>query len=142
MTDKTDEALLAILKRNARESVSSIARSLGLSRSTVQDRLARLEERGPIAGYTVVLDEDQLRNTLRAFATVMVEPQKTAIIVKELGSMDPVDAVYTVSGKFDLLVEISAANTAHMDRLIDRISEIPGVTRTETSIVLSTKIKR
>lgn len=142
MTENGDDALLAILKRNAREPVASIARKLNLSRSTVQDRLKRLEERGKIRGYTVLLGQASDAGQVCAFVTVMVDPKKTATIVGELGAILAVDAIYTVSGKFDIMVEISSANTAEIDTVIDRISAIPGVNKTETSIVLSTKFRR
>ena len=139
MTDETDKALLAILKRNARESVSSIARKLGLSRSTVQDRLSRMETCGPIRGYTVLLEADTTQSPIRAFVTIIVEPQRTGIIIKELGTFAGIKTVHTVSGNFDLLVEIRGEDIANVNAVIDRISDIPGVNKTETSIVLSTK---
>ena len=51
--DETDCKLLALLRTNAREPVASLARSLDMARSTVQERLERLEKAGTIAGYTI-----------------------------------------------------------------------------------------
>lgn len=140
--DNLDERLIAILRLNARESVASMARKLNTSRSTVQDRLRRLEENQTIKGYTVDLDSALGVNQIRAFVTVVTEPQKTAIIVSELKTMNPVNSVHSVSGKYDLHIEALTADTNDMDRVLDRIAEIPGVLRTETSIVLSTKLQR
>ncbi|MCK5574732.1 MAG: Lrp/AsnC family transcriptional regulator, partial [Sphingomonadales bacterium] len=56
--DATDQKLLSLLRENARASTSALARDLGLSRSTVQDRINRLEKRGIVAGYTVRLGEE------------------------------------------------------------------------------------
>ncbi len=142
MIDKLDEEIIAILRLDARESIASIARELKTSRSTVQDRLRRLEDNQTIKGYSVDLDSALGENRIRAFVTVAVEPQKTAMIVSELKTMNPVNAVHSVSGKYDLHVEMGTADTSEMDRTIDRLTEIPGVLRTETSIVLSTKLQR
>ena len=140
--DRIDEAIIGVLRLNAREPVTAIARALKTSRSTVQDRLRRLEESGIIKGYSVRLDESFDAKLIRAYVSVSVEPQKTAIIISELKSINAVNAVHTVSGKFDLHLEIATADTAQMDKTLDRVSDISGVLRTETSIVLSTKIKR
>ncbi|MEO0329345.1 MAG: Lrp/AsnC family transcriptional regulator [Pseudomonadota bacterium] len=140
--DRLDESLIGILRLNARESVAEIARQLNTSRSTVQDRLKRLEESGAIQGYSIRLNDNQTGNQIRAFVTIAVEPQRTAMIISELKTINAVNSVHTVSGKFDLHLEIMTKDTTEMDKTLDRLVEIPGVIRTETSIVLSTKIKR
>lgn len=140
--DELDEKLLGLLRLNARESVTSLARSLGASRSTVQDRLTRLEKQGTIKGYRVVLDERNEARLIRAFVMVSVEPQKTGLIVAELKTMHHINAVHTVSGKYDMVIEIGTPDTQSMDKMLDRLGEIPGVIRTESSIVLSTRMNR
>ena len=142
MIDPRDEKLIGLLRLNARESLASLARKLGLSRSTVQDRLARLEKTGVIKGYTLDLSDEAGKRRIRSFATISVEPQNTAIISAELKTFPAIDAIHTVSGKFDILVEIGCQTTEEMDRALDRIGEIPGVLKTESSIILSTKFQR
>ena len=75
-------------------------------------------------------------------ATISVDPKSTGLITAELTTFHTIDAVYTVSGKFDILVEISTDTTEEMDRTLDRIGDIPGVLKTESSIVLTTKLQR
>lgn len=140
--DELDRNLLGMLSLNARESIASLARELGASRSTIQDRLTRLEKRGIIKGYKVVLDDYTGSRLIRAFVTVSIEPQKTAIIVAELKSIHHIFAVHTVSGKFDLLIEMGTPDPQTMDHLLDKLGEIPGVIRTESSIILSTRLNR
>ncbi len=142
MIDPRDENLIGLLRLNARESLASLARKLNLSRSTVQDRLARLEKSGIIKGYRVDLSDEAGKRRIRSFATISVAPQNTAIIAAELKTFAAIDAVHTVSGKFDILVEIGSQTTEEMDRALDRIGEIPGVLKTESSIILSTKFQR
>ena len=140
--DELDQKLIGILRLNARESVTSLARSLNASRSTVQDRLARLEKNGTIKGYRVELDEKTDSRLIRSFVTVSVEPQKTNLIIAEIKTFHNVTSIHTVSGKFDVLVEVGTQNTEAMDKILDRLGEIPGVIRTESSIVLSTRLQR
>jgi len=142
MTDKLDEGIIGILRLNARLSVSAIAARLKISRSTVQDRMRRLETKGTIRGYSVDLGTEAEASQIRAFVTVSIEPQRTAVVTAELKTLLSVNSIHTVSGKFDLMVEMSTTNTAEMDKALDRVTEIPGVLKTETSIVLSTKLQR
>ena len=71
-----DEALLSLLRENARASTAEIARKLGLSRTTVQNRIARLEAEGVIRGYTVRLDDEHERHRIRAHMMLTVRPKQ------------------------------------------------------------------
>ena len=71
-----DRRLLALLKANARESTASLARKLGLSRTTVQERIRRLERNGVIAGYAVRIAEDVTRNVLSAQVLLSVDAKQ------------------------------------------------------------------
>jgi len=140
--DQLDQNLLGLLRLNAREPVASLARKLNTSRSTVQDRLGKLEQKGTIKGYTIDLTESSDETLIRSFITVLIEPQKTSMIVAELKTFHQINAIHSVSGKFDLMIEISVSHTGEIDRILDKICDIQGVLKTESSIVLSTKLKR
>jgi DNA-binding Lrp family transcriptional regulator len=101
MTAKDDE-LLGLLRVNAREPVASLARKLGISRTTVQDRLRRLEQTGVIEGYSVRLGKLAKDPGISAVVTVYVEPRQAADVAKAMAAMPQVETLYTVSGKFDL----------------------------------------
>ena len=137
-----DEELIALLRVNAREPVTSLARKLGLSRTTVQDRLKRLEETGVIAGYTLRLAREVEQGGLRAFVMLSVEPRRQVEMGRQLARFPQIETLYTLSGKFDLIAQVKAASSEAMDRLIDDIGQLPGVTRIETSVILSTKLDR
>ncbi len=116
-----DEELLALLRINAREPVASLARKLGLSRTTVQDRLRRLEEQGVIAGYSVKLGIDADRAAIRAMVTVSVEPRRQIEVAKVIGRIPQVESLHTVSGKFDMMALVKTGSPEDMDQLIDRL---------------------
>lgn len=141
ITDK-DEELISLLKANAREPVSSLARKLVLSRSTVQDRLRRLERKGVIAGYSLRLGGGLEQAGLKAFVTVSVEPSRAVEASRRLADLVQVEALHTVSGKFDLVALVRTRSAEDMDRVLDEIGLIPGVTRTESAVILSTKLDR
>jgi len=137
-----DEELIALLKADSREPVASLARKLGLSRTTVQDRLKRLEETGVIASYTVRLSRELEQGGLRAFVMLSVEPRRQVEVGRQLARFPQIETLYTLSGKFDLIAQVKASSSEAMDRLIDGIGQIPGVTDIETSVILSTKLDR
>lgn len=134
--------LLNLLKQNARRSTSSLAQELGISRTTVQDRLRKLEEQGIVSGYTVRLNKNYDRNLIRAHVMIRVLPKRQIEVVNQLRKMPHVSALHAISGIYDLLAILTAENTEIMDRHLDTIGELEGIERTETSILLSTKFDR
>lgn len=140
--DETDRALIALLQVSARESVANLARKLGVARTTVVARLARLEQNGVIAGYTVKLGQEVTDNALRAYVGISVEAKAARDVLKRFKRMPEIELLCSVSGEFDYVAWLRAASPERLDQLLDEIGEIDGVTRTTTSIVLSRKIER
>ena len=137
-----DRDLLALLAENARASTATIARRLGLSRTTVQAKIERLERDGVITGYGVRLSDAYESGLVRAHVLITIAPKTLARITAELNAILEVKTLHSVSGTFDLIAVVQAASIAELDHLIDRIGEIDGVERTLSSIILSTRIAR
>ena len=137
-----DEELLALLRLNARTPVAVLARRLKLSRTTVQDRLKRLEENGVIAGYALRLSSEIEKGGIRAFVTIEVEPRRAVDVGHAMQRMPQIETLHTVSGKVDLIALVKTQSAEDMDKVLDHIGEIPGVTGTESAIILSTKLDR
>jgi DNA-binding Lrp family transcriptional regulator len=140
--DDADEALLARLRENARTPTAELARSLGLSRTTVQSRLERLERSGVITGYTVRLSDARTRGLIQAYVWITVTPRGAAAVIAALRRSPFVRLLQSVSGPFDMVAVVSAPTVEQIESLIDQVGEMEGVERTTTSIVLSTKIDR
>ena len=140
--DDTDHHLIALLSENARRSISSLAGQLGLARTTVQARLESLERRGVIAGYTIRKGKDFLDNEIQATVLLQFEPAKQAAAVARLETILEVEAAYTASGRFDMILSVKAQNTAHLDTILDKIAALPGISSTESLIRLSSKFDR
>jgi len=141
-THATDAALLAILRENARLPTSEIARRLGVSRTTVQSRIERLERSGVISGYAVRVRDDVESRHLRAQIMLTVRPRQMVPVVNALRAMPEVRTLHSVSGAYDLIAFGVTETCEDMDALTDRIGLIDGVERTTSAIVLSTKFER
>lgn len=137
-----DAQLLAVLREDARASTSQIARRLGLSRTTVQSRIDRLQQSGVIAGYTVRLGEAVEQQQVRAHILITVLPKKMPAVVKALQGIAAVRSLHSVSGVHDLVAMGAVDGVAAMDELTDAIGAIDGVERTTTAIILGTKFER
>ena len=140
--DATDRALLALLRENARASTADLARSLGLSRTTVQSRIQRLERRRVVVGYTVVMPDAAEAALVRAHVLITVAPRQSGLIEQALRKIAEVRVLHSVSGPFDLIAVVAAHSIGELDALIDRIGALDGVERTTSAIVLSTRIQR
>ncbi|MGV1917348.1 Lrp/AsnC family transcriptional regulator [uncultured Agrobacterium sp.] len=141
ISDK-DRALLSLLGSNARMPVAELARKLGLSRTTVQARLERLEAEGVIAGYGLRLSENYLSGLVRAHVLITIAPKALAAVTMSLSAIKEVTTLHSVSGSFDLIAVLAAPSIAELDGLIDKIGALDGVERTLSSIILSTRISR
>ena len=137
-----DAQLLSALRENARASTAEIARRLGLSRTTVQSRIDRLEREDVIRGYTVRVNEEVERGHVRAHILITVLPKQMPAVVQALRGMPEVRSLHSVSGAHDLVAMGVVPAVADMDDLTDRIGAIEGVERTTSAVVLSTKFER
>jgi DNA-binding Lrp family transcriptional regulator len=137
--DDLDHRLLALLRSDARESVASLAKKLGVARGTVQNRMARLEKDGTIVGYSVRLKPDiQEQNQIRAVMTIAVEGNQVDGVVKALRGEPAVASVHSTNGRWDLVAELRTDTLASFDRVLAKISRMPGVSSSETSLLLTT----
>ncbi len=136
--DDLDHRLIALLRGNARASVASLGKQLGVARGTVQNRMAKLEADGTIVGYTVRLKPDVQEQHIRAFMTLAAEGNQVDAVVKALRGDPAVASLYSTNGRWDLVAELRADSLASFDRVLARISRTPGVSSSETSLLLST----
>ena len=140
--DKLDQELLALLRRNGRASVSSLAHELKVTRATVRARMDRLETSGEIAGYAVVTRADLAELPVRAFTMLRIEGGGSNRIIARLNGLAAVQAIHSTNGNWDLVVECGTRTLAELDAVLARIRSIDGVNNSETSILLDTKKNR
>lgn len=138
-----DQELINLLTTNARTSLAEIAKSLGVSRATVQARLSRLERDGRILGYTTILGMEEAQVTdLSAIILIELEVRQQGNVIAALRRRSEVVQCYTLSGGFDLFVKITCKTSHQLDGIIDWIAGMDGVRRTTSSILLARKFER
>jgi DNA-binding Lrp family transcriptional regulator len=136
--DDLDHRLVSLLRTNARTSIAALAQQLGVARGTVQNRMNKLEADGTIVGYTVRLKPDVQEEQIRAFMTIAAEGNQVDAVVKTLRGDPAVASLHSTNGRWDLVAELRADSLASFDRVLARVSRTPGVSSTETSLLLST----
>lgn len=136
--DATDQQLLSLLRKDARTSVATLAKKLGVSRGTVSNRITKLEDEGIIVGYTVRLRPDAQPTEISAWMSVAVAGNETRAVIASLLGEPGVATLHDTNGRWDLLAELRAANLAELSHVLERIRLIRGISSTETSIHLET----
>jgi DNA-binding Lrp family transcriptional regulator len=140
--DQLDRDLIALLQANARESVANLGRKLGVARTTVLARLARLEANGVVVGYTVRLGSEAAGHGVQAYVGISLVPKSQRSVIGRLARLPELRQLASVSGEFDYIALLHAPSTARLDALLDEIGEIDGVLKTTTSVVLALRIDR
>lgn len=137
--DSVDLRLLRLLSRDARLSQRSLARELNMSAPTIAERIARLERQHVITGYSVRIDWAALGYQTTVYLTITAVPGfQLGLIMQALAGIAEIDEVLLVTGAFDMLVRLRARDERHLrDLLLNRIWQIEGIQRTETSITIA-----
>ncbi len=136
--DAIDQKLVALLRADARTNVAILARKLGVSRGTVNNRITKLEDAGVIVGYTVRLRPDAEPNAIQAWMSLAVEGNETRSVVASLLGEPGVASLHDTNGRWDLLAGLRAANLSELSQVLERIRLVRGISSTETSIHLQT----
>jgi DNA-binding Lrp family transcriptional regulator len=136
--DALDEKLITLLRHDARRSISDLAIDLGASRATVRARMERLEKSGDIVGYTVILRADAVDQRVRGIMTIEIEGHAADRVIRTLGGFSEVSTIHTTNGRWDLVVELGTTSLTEFDAVLRRIRLIPGITGSETSLLLAT----
>ena len=139
--DETDRRLLAELQADGRLTQVALAARVGLSRTAVQERVARLEEAGVIRGYTIRLGTPGTAPRIRAYLLVRGGASHDRA-VKMLESFPEVKVADSVSGDIDLVLQLEAEQLADVNRLRDEVAKLPGVVSTQTLLVMAPRFDR
>lgn len=140
--DELDRRILRELQANARESTTNIAAKLNVARSTVHERINRLENDGIISGYTAILGRNPDEARVQALIMLAIKQQETRRVLDTLPKFSEIRLCLSINGEFDLFLSAVASKLEELEVVIDEIARIPGVLRTQTSIVFNTKFDR
>ena len=142
MITESDKSLINALKENARLSISDLARKLNVSRSTVQNRITRLEQNGVIVGYSLKLSESYVQNMVSAHVSIKVKQKLTTQTNLELKKFNAISQLFAISGEYDLIAVVEESSLEQLSYTLDKIGDLDGVERTTSSVILETKFKR
>lgn len=140
--DATDRHLLALLQANAREHAALLARKLGIARSTVVARIARLERSEIIGGYTVRMNHAAKTPRVHAYCSLTVSAKRASAVIGALTRLPEVIEVCAVSGRYDYMVFLCCDTPQQLDELLDQVGQIDGVHQSHTALVLRYKLDR
>ena len=137
------DALLDLLKENARESNANIAKQLGISQEDVESQINKLQKDGIIRAFTSIINEDKLdSNDVRAVIELRIRPQHDGGfdgIAKHIGQFDEVESLFLMSGGYDLLLFIKGNTLQEVAGFVStRLATIEGVLSTATLFMLKT----
>jgi DNA-binding Lrp family transcriptional regulator len=136
--DSTDLRLIGLLRENARASVAHLAKQLGVSRGTVQNRIDKLVENHVLLGFTVRTASEVAAHRVRAVMMISVEGDRSEAIIKALRGYPEVRELHTTNGRWDIVAELGADSLESFDEVLRSIRTIKGVSNSETSLLLST----
>ena len=139
--DDIDRRLLAELQADGRLTHVALAARVGLSRSAVQERIARLERAGVILGYSVRLGESGTSTGLRAYLLIKGGASHERA-VKLLEGFPEVTVADSVSGEVDLILQLRAERIEDLTRVRDEVARLPGIISTQTLLVMTPRFDR
>lgn len=137
--DDLDSRIIAALRHDARVALSDLAHTLAVSRSTLRARIARLETRGEIVGFTVVTRADVMQDPVRGLMMIGIEGRGTERISRQLSGFSEVRAVHSTNGRWDVIVEVGTATLEEFDAVLTRIRRLEGIVASETNLLLKTR---
>jgi Lrp/AsnC family leucine-responsive transcriptional regulator len=141
--DDLDIRLLDALQRNGRSTLADLGSLVGLKRPAVHERMKRLEQRGYISGYGATIDLPRLGLGLVALVSVYTRADiDYDRFYKDVSALAEVIVIHSVAGEESFVVKVVTRSTGHLDDLLARLKTISGISRTKTTVVLSTPFER
>jgi Lrp/AsnC family transcriptional regulator, leucine-responsive regulatory protein len=139
MLDSLDFKILEHLLVNGRASWAELANILGLSAPSTAERVKKLEERGVILGYRVNLNYKSLDYSVTAFISLSLShPKHISGFLKSVDDLSEVEECHHVAGEDDYLLKVRCKNTESLDKFLnEKLKILPGISRTRTTIALS-----
>jgi DNA-binding Lrp family transcriptional regulator len=138
--DVLDARILRLLLEQPRTSVREYARILGVARGTLQARLDRLERDGVITPAGPRVSPSALGHPVLAFVRIEIAQGHLDDIGAELAAVPEIIEAFSVTGGGDLITRVVARDNAHLEDIIQRLIQLPGVVRTRTEIALRERV--
>jgi Lrp/AsnC family leucine-responsive transcriptional regulator len=121
MFDKFDRQILDLLKKNARESYAEIGREIGLSASSVRERMQRLTDTGVIKNFTIEVDQSRMGYSVEAFVLIKLFANKLKPFIAIVNQFEGVEKSYRVTGNQNVLMKVALKDHKHLQDFLNRI---------------------
>ena len=136
--DAIDRELLALLQRDTRRSVASLAKAVHRSRTAVQSRLERLERDDYIAGYSLLPGARMSAPRVEAMVSIVFSERPCGPVLGRFADWPELLCVWSLAGDTDALAHVAVARADDLSELLDRLSAVDGVASAVSSVVLRT----
>ena len=138
--DEVDRRLVTALQANGRVSYAELARLVGMSGPSVQERVRRLEERGVITGYSAQVAPEALGLGVAAVIGVqLADDADQDAVAAALAGLPEIEDCWFVAGEESFLLKVRTSDIAGLEQTLARLRRVPGVGRTRTTVVPSPK---
>lgn len=139
--DDLDRRLISLLRTDGRAPVTTLARQLGVTRATVNNRLERLLDSGRVLGFTIRTRDDSADGEVRAISLIEVEGRTTNDVIAVIRGIPEIQSLHTTNGGWDLVAEIRCDSLLEFDRILLQIRSVEGVINSESSLLLSSVLR-
>ena len=137
--DNIDVKILKLLQQNSRVTASEISTRINLSVPAVGDRLKKLDNAGIIEKYTIILNAKKLNKDLMIIMFVSLEsPKFTDLFIDTIQVDNEIVECHYLAGDYDYVLKIITQSTESLEKILNKIKNIPGVQKTKTTVSLST----
>jgi Lrp/AsnC family leucine-responsive transcriptional regulator len=138
--DEVDRRLLANLRRDGRATYAELGRAVGLSAPAVHERVRRLEAAGAIRGYSADVDPAALGLAVTALVGILqTDSSEQEELATSLAEVEAVEDCWFVAGEETFVVKVRVPDVDALEHTIGVLRRVPGVARTRTTVVLSTR---
>lgn len=140
--DPIDQRLIGALREHPKASMKELARGVGVARGTIYSRLERLERLGVITGYGPDIDAGAAGYNVLAFCTLEIAQGSHTKTVTRLSAIPEIVEIHTITGAGDLLVRVLARSNDHLHDVLQTITALATVLRSQTQLALSSQKPR
>jgi len=139
--DEIDMKILSALYSDASISVPKLSKQLGINLSVTYSRIKRLQRRGIIEKFTILVNEDKLGLNASAMAGINIDPKQRETVVAELEKLESIRLMREITGRFDLWINLRGQTLDELHKTVyDVIGRMPGVSSVEIFMEVSRKV--
>lgn len=138
---KQELELLRILQKDSRFDINSLIDKLNMSRTSVYDKIKKLENEGYIKEYVAVVDHKKVGLNFSVIVNVSLNSQRIDYVEefsRQVAALDEVVEAYVTGGIFDYILKVVVKDPdTFNDFIANKLSVIPNISKIQSSFVMS-----